>query len=603
MAEYRRRISGLNSEQVMHAMGIDDAYRVERVLARSSNGVTELVTIEGAGPFIRKKMPTSEASRSVWAALAGNTCARLPQVAATYEMPDWFVSVYDYVPGETLEDVVGRAESLDEPVAVQIVQDVCKALSALHACGVVHLDVSPKNVIIAADGAHLIDFGNARCLAASSGDKKRGRPKGTWGFAAPEQFFCMADERSDVFAAGRLLGYMLTGVYPDEEGTDAFEKALEDEGTVPKRLRSVIEKATSFEPSARQHDVSCLSLELTRALNGEEDPGVGETRSENLSVTGMLDVPAARSEAMHDGHDGQGADGSRSESREQGGAAHVRGGRQRWSAGKIAMVMLAAASVCMALAVAYIAMTAQEPKLQDRDSKPITDEPLTQNDGLHDEPGDGDLFFGEEMTEGAEPSASDLQRAHESLEIVESGWGVSKNGYVGYALTLANTSDDLIVEFPEVLITGRDEDGSVLFSDTQVLQVVFPGAQVTYACQAGNGTAPATVEFSVSQPKDYQVSVGKGKPTEFKIAGLTERSGGYGTTRFTGEVTTVSTGDELLARNGVWLSIIMRDAEGKIVYGANGHVTQPPVGESTTFEVEPYDCPEYASAEAVAMAW
>lgn len=51
MAEYRRRIPGLHNERVLHAMGIDDAYHVERVLARGSNGCTELVTIEGAGPF------------------------------------------------------------------------------------------------------------------------------------------------------------------------------------------------------------------------------------------------------------------------------------------------------------------------------------------------------------------------------------------------------------------------------------------------------------------------------------------------------------------------------------------------------------------------
>ena len=102
----------MNSEQVMHAMGIDDAYRVQRVLVRNANGVTELVTIEDAGPFVRKKMPLQSANRAVWAALAGSECPRLPQVAATYEMPDWFVAVYDYVPGESLADAVGVSRRL-----------------------------------------------------------------------------------------------------------------------------------------------------------------------------------------------------------------------------------------------------------------------------------------------------------------------------------------------------------------------------------------------------------------------------------------------------------------------------------------------------------
>ena len=53
----------------MHAMSIDDTYRVEQVLARGEDGITELVTIDGAGPFARKKMRQELARRNVWSAL------------------------------------------------------------------------------------------------------------------------------------------------------------------------------------------------------------------------------------------------------------------------------------------------------------------------------------------------------------------------------------------------------------------------------------------------------------------------------------------------------------------------------------------------------
>ena len=46
----------MNDSQLMHAMSLDDPYRVEQVLARGEDGITELVTIDGAGPFVRKKM-------------------------------------------------------------------------------------------------------------------------------------------------------------------------------------------------------------------------------------------------------------------------------------------------------------------------------------------------------------------------------------------------------------------------------------------------------------------------------------------------------------------------------------------------------------------
>lgn len=74
-------------------MGIDDTYHVERVLTSRPEGTTEIVTLDGSGPFIRKKMPSEQARRGVWATLAECSCARLPHVVAAYEMPDEFVVV------------------------------------------------------------------------------------------------------------------------------------------------------------------------------------------------------------------------------------------------------------------------------------------------------------------------------------------------------------------------------------------------------------------------------------------------------------------------------------------------------------------------------
>lgn len=56
----------MDDKQAMHAMSIDDAYHVERTLARGPSGVTELVSIDGNGPFVRKKIPSPLAQRNVW---------------------------------------------------------------------------------------------------------------------------------------------------------------------------------------------------------------------------------------------------------------------------------------------------------------------------------------------------------------------------------------------------------------------------------------------------------------------------------------------------------------------------------------------------------
>ena len=107
----------MDDKQAMHAMSIDDAYHVERTLARGPSGVTELVSIDGNGPFVRKKIPSPLAQRNVWAALSACQSNRLPRVEATYELPDRFVIVYDYVPGSTLAQIAEENGSLSTKFA------------------------------------------------------------------------------------------------------------------------------------------------------------------------------------------------------------------------------------------------------------------------------------------------------------------------------------------------------------------------------------------------------------------------------------------------------------------------------------------------------
>ncbi|HJA28577.1 MAG TPA: protein kinase, partial [Candidatus Olsenella pullicola] len=149
----------MDDEQIMHAMDLDDAYRVERVLARGAGGVTEIVSLGESGPFVRKRIPSKLARRGVWGTLAECDSARLPHVIATYEMPDEFVVVCNFVPGENLEQLLSARGRLSEKDAARLVAQLCEAVAALHAHGIIHRDISPTNVIVAADGAHLIDLG------------------------------------------------------------------------------------------------------------------------------------------------------------------------------------------------------------------------------------------------------------------------------------------------------------------------------------------------------------------------------------------------------------------------------------------------------------
>ena len=266
-------------------MSIDDMYRVERVLARGAGGVTELVTIDGAGPFVRKKIPNGLANQGVWSLIESCGCARLPKVEATYSLPDQFVVVYDFVPGQTLEELVTAKKRLAPQEAAGLAADICEAASSLHSRGVVHRDLSPRNVIVAADGAHLIDLGIARMRV--EGASRDTTSLGTRGFASPEQYgFAQTDARSDVYAIGKLLGYMLTGLQPDG---DEYEQALGDADAIDSRLAEIVTRACEFEPSSRYQSAA----EMARAL-GRPGTSTGGAVATSESTPRVREAPARK---------------------------------------------------------------------------------------------------------------------------------------------------------------------------------------------------------------------------------------------------------------------------------------------------------------------
>ena len=254
----------MDDDQTLRSMVRDDAYRVVRVLGDGPSGRTELVTFGGEGLLVRKHIPAALANAAAWAVAMEVDEPLLPRIEELYRMPDELVVVYDYVEGSALSEVVERAGRLEAARAVGMLSDVCRAVSALHEHDVVHRDITPGNVILASDGAHLVDLGIAR--QQRQGQRRDTTTLGTWGFAAPEQYgFKQTDARSDVYALGRLLGYALTGEKPD---TEAYETALSDRSIVPKALYDVVQKATAFEPSARYQTAGELARAVQEALTG-----------------------------------------------------------------------------------------------------------------------------------------------------------------------------------------------------------------------------------------------------------------------------------------------------------------------------------------------
>ena len=129
-----------------------------------------------------------------------------------YVMPD--------VEGESLHERLERERRLPPDEAVRIVLQVAEALSYAHGRGILHRDVKPDNILLAASPprALIADFGLARAVGAADSTKltKTGTIVGTVHYMSPEQVRedRSIDERSDVYSLGCVLYEMLTGAPP-----------------------------------------------------------------------------------------------------------------------------------------------------------------------------------------------------------------------------------------------------------------------------------------------------------------------------------------------------------------------------------------------------
>lgn len=197
-ADLPRRIGVYAVERELGAGGMGKVY-----LARSPGGRAVAVKVVrselAADPHFRERFRAEvEAARRV----GGFHTAPVVDADPDAESP-WLATAY--VPGPTLAELVERHGPLDEERLRSLGAALAEALHAVHACGLVHRDLKPGNIIMADDGPHVLDFGIARAVEATR-LTATGAAFGTPGYLAPEQ--ARGDRvtgAADVFAFGAVL--------------------------------------------------------------------------------------------------------------------------------------------------------------------------------------------------------------------------------------------------------------------------------------------------------------------------------------------------------------------------------------------------------------
>jgi len=222
--------------------------------------------------------------------------------------------VMEALEGRSLGAVIREQGALQVGRALDLLEQICRALAAAHARGVVHRDVKPDNVLLVhrEDGSELakvIDFGISQVPrpAGAAPITRRGAVIGTPEYMAPEQAAgAPVDRRTDVYAAGVLAFEMLTGELPIEAATPiatlvAHQMRAPDppsrrRASIPPEVDALVLRTLAKRPEDRFESMEALVAEIARLRAAFGRPTVAYPPRPSLPRGGTVALPEAAGE-------------------------------------------------------------------------------------------------------------------------------------------------------------------------------------------------------------------------------------------------------------------------------------------------------------------
>jgi serine/threonine-protein kinase len=250
------------------------AFRLVRLLGRGGMATVFLGEREGAdfdqraavkilhrGLYSEGEQRLFRRERRILARLEHPDIARLIDGGVSNEGVPYLV--LEYIDGVPITDYAHRA-GLETGARLRLLERLARAVDAAHRALVVHRDLKPGNVLVAADGTlKVLDFGIATLADDEDAGGSTEVARLTPGYAAPEQLVGgTITAATDVHALGVLLRELLTGEAPARTPARAQHAAL------PLELARIVDVATAAEPQRRYPTAAAFADDIGRYLDG-----------------------------------------------------------------------------------------------------------------------------------------------------------------------------------------------------------------------------------------------------------------------------------------------------------------------------------------------
>lgn len=199
----------------IHFDYINNKYTELSLLGNSEKKSTWLAKDKLTGDIVVKKYISLQ-NASLYHKLSAIRHKSLIRILHVAESKSDAIVIMEYVSGQTIEKYLKDQAAFTREETVYYIRQLLEGLCEIHKAGIIHRDISPKNILISTDQVvKILDFDIGRFYKPKAGYDTT--VLGTPGYAAPEQFGGgQSDQRADIYSVGILMNVMLTGRFPRE---------------------------------------------------------------------------------------------------------------------------------------------------------------------------------------------------------------------------------------------------------------------------------------------------------------------------------------------------------------------------------------------------